>query len=68
MSKKTVLKPTHLYKGQQVEYCGASYESAGQQFCTILMVNKDGKHQRQTIQERHLTPLTPDKSGQTDTL
>ena len=57
MTQKTVLKPTHLYKGKPVEYCGASYVSGGQQFCTIVMVNKFGKHQRQTVQERKLTPL-----------
>jgi hypothetical protein len=63
MVKKTVLKPTHLYRGRQVEYCGSTYTARGQKYCTILMVNKHGKHQRQTVQERLLTALLP--SGDT---
>jgi len=57
---KTKLIPTHLYKGKQVEFVEKTYISNNQQYCTILMVNKFGKHQRQTIQERHLTPLALD--------
>ncbi|MBU0512411.1 MAG: hypothetical protein KJ638_12020 [Chloroflexi bacterium] len=59
MSKKYPMKnATHDYKGQPVRLRELTYISYGQQYCTIDMVNKDGKIQRQTVQLRRLTPLT----------
>jgi hypothetical protein len=55
IEKKPVLIPTHLYKGAPVQLIEKTYVYEGKQYCTILMVNKAGKLQRQTIQERHLT-------------
>jgi len=57
MKPKIVLKPTHIYRDKPVEYLRSTYEDFGQQYCVILMTNKHGQIQRQTIQERHLTPL-----------
>jgi hypothetical protein len=50
------MNPTHIYKTKPVEFLGSTYISNGQQYCTILMTNKEGRLQRQTIQLRHLSP------------
>jgi hypothetical protein len=51
------MNPTHTYKGKPVELIAMTYISNGQQFCTILMANKDDKLQRQTVQFRHLKTI-----------
>jgi len=51
------MNPTHYYKGKPVELVAITYISNGWQYCTILMTNKAGKVQRQTVQLRHLKPM-----------
>jgi hypothetical protein len=53
------LIPTHIYKGSPVRLIELTYEDRGEQYCTILMLNRLGNLQRQTVQERHLEPLVP---------
>lgn len=48
---------THLYKDQPIKLIALTYVFGGHQYCTIEMVNKLGKVQRQTVMERNLKPL-----------
>lgn len=50
---------THYYKGQPVRMLEVTYFSNGYWFCTIEMLNRFGKLQRQTVQVRRLTPYVP---------
>ena len=55
------MKPTHLYKGKPVQFIERTWvDDHGQQHCTILMVNKFGKQQRQTVLEKNLTAMQAD--------
>ncbi len=51
------LRPTHYYKGRPVEFVAETYTRHGQRYCTIRLVNKWGRIQRQTVQWRHLVPI-----------
>jgi|GEM_PF-4837493 len=50
----------HTYKGKPVELLAVTYVSNGKQYCTILMENRLGRKQRQSVLLRHLTPVAPD--------
>lgn len=54
---------THTYKGRPVKLLELTYISNGQQYCTIEMINRMGKVQRQTVQVRHLTPYPSASAG-----
>lgn len=51
------MRPTHLYKGQPVELLALTYTWKGTQFGTILMKNRLGVYQHQTVAVKQLTPL-----------
>lgn len=51
------IQPTHLYKGRPVQFVERSHNSYGEWYCTIIMLDRNGKQHRQSIQERHLEPL-----------
>lgn len=49
--------PTHIYKNKPVRFVEFTYEYNGKQYCTIEMINRVGKTQRQTVQYQNLTIL-----------
>lgn len=51
------MKPTHLYNGNPVELIQKTYIWNAFQYCTILMVNKTGNLQKQTVQLNKLIPI-----------
>ena len=56
MAKREMI-PTHTYKGKPVQFIHRSFISSGKQNCTILMTNRFGKLQLQTVQEKNLIPI-----------
>ena len=51
------INPTHLYKGKPVEFVSMTHTVNGKQYCTILMLNRHGVVQRQSVQVCRLTVL-----------
>lgn len=45
-----MINQTHVYKGKPVEFIEFTYEWKGKQYCTVKMINKLRKVQRQTVQ------------------
>jgi hypothetical protein len=55
-------EPTHLYKKDKpVKLLEITYFHNGKQYCTVEMVNKLGKIQRQTVLLWNLKPINPAK-------
>lgn len=59
---------THIYKGSPVRLIELTYEFKGEQFCTVELVNKVGKIQRQTLQLRRLAPISQTPSNKGDVM
>lgn len=49
---------TMMYKGKLVELLAVTYVWGGEQYCTILMKNRLGRTQRQSVLLRRLTPAS----------
>lgn len=48
---------THLYKGKRVRLLEKTFFWKGKQHCTILIINSNGKEQRQSVLLENLKPL-----------
>ncbi len=53
-----------MYKGKTVKLLAITHVWAGEQYCTILMENRLGRKQRQSVMFRHLTNAPQPASDQ----
>jgi hypothetical protein len=65
------MRDIRMYKGKPVELLAITHVWAGEQYCTILMENRYGTKQRQSVLLRRLTPVpanSPTSAAASDTV